>query len=86
MVSSYQVIATQDQFSIPDVFIDTGENMTSYTLFDVLEEYTFYSCSVKAENTFGLGDESQPVEFRTLQAGIYMYTVANCMHVTQLNT
>ena len=67
-ISSYQVIATQSQF--PDlVNVVVTVSARSYTFPHALQEYTLYSCTVKARNTFGLGNASHSVEFRTLQAG-----------------
>jgi len=67
-VSSYQVIATQSQFpDLVDVVVTVSAS--SYTFPQTLQEYTLYSCTVKARNTFGLGNASHSVEFRTLQAG-----------------
>ena len=67
-VSSYQVTATQSQFSGLENLVTTVSTR-SYTFPHTLEEYTLYSCTVKASNAFGLGNASHSVEFRTLQAG-----------------
>ena len=71
-VSSYQVIATQEQFvNVSDIYVNVSLGVTTYTFPQTLEEYTVYTCTVKAENTFGLGNATQPVTLRTLQSGIY---------------
>ena len=71
-VSSYQVTATQGQFpNISDIRVNVGAGVTSYTFPRTLEEYALYACTIKAGNTFGLGSATQPVDFRTLQAGEY---------------
>ena len=71
-VSSYQVMATQEQFAnVSDIYVNVGANTTTYTFPQTLEEYTVYTCTVKARNAFGLGNTTQPVTLRTLQAGIY---------------
>ena len=70
-VSSYQVMATQEQFAnVSDIYVDIDANTTTYTFPQTLEEYTVYTCTVKARNAFGLGNATQPVTLRTLQAGI----------------
>ena len=69
-VSSYQVMATQEQFAnVSDIYVDVDANSTTYTFPQTLEEYTVYTCTVKARNAFGLGNATQPVTLRTLQAG-----------------
>ena len=71
-VSSYQVMATQEQFTnVPDIYVDVDANTTIYTFPQTLEEYTVYTCTVKARNAFGLGNATHPVTFMTLQSGIY---------------
>ena len=70
-VSSYQVIATQEQFAnVSDIYVDVDANTTTYMFPQTLEEYTVYTCTVKARNSFGLGSASQPVIIRTHQAGM----------------
>ena len=69
-VSSYQVTATQEQFAnVSDIYVNIDANTTTYTFPQTLEEYTLYTCAVKASNAFGLGNATQPVTLRTLQAG-----------------
>ena len=69
-VSSYQVMATQEQFAnVSDIYVDIDANATTYTFHQTLEEYTVYACTVKARNAFALGNATQPVTLRTLQAG-----------------
>ena len=69
-VASYQVMATQEQFAnVSDIYVDVDANTTTYTFPQTLEEYTVYTCTVKARNAFGLGNATQPVTLRTLQAG-----------------
>ena len=69
-VSSYQVMATQEQFAnVSDIYVDVDASTTTYTFPQTLEEYTVYTCTVKARNAFGLGNATQPVTLRTLQAG-----------------
>ena len=69
-MSSYQVIATQGQFAnVSNIYVDVDANTTTYTFPQTLEEYTVYACTVKARNAFGLGNATQPVTLRTLQAG-----------------
>ena len=71
-VSSYQVMATQEQFAnVSDIYVDVDANTTTYTFPQTLEEYTVYTCTVKAGNAFGLGNVTHPVTFVTLQSGIY---------------
>ena len=71
-VSSYQVIATQEQFAnVSDIYVNIHANTTTYTFPQTLEEYTVYTCTVEARNAFGLGNSTQPVTLRTLQAGMY---------------
>ena len=63
-------MATQEQFAnVSDIYVDVDANTTTYTFPQTLEEYTVYTCSVKARNAFGLGNATQPVTLRTLQAG-----------------
>ena len=70
-VSSYQVMATQEQFAnVSDIYVDLDANTTTYTFLQTLEEYTVYTCTVKARNAFGLGNATQPVTLRTLQTGL----------------
>ena len=70
-VSSFQVMATQEQFSnVSDIYVDVGGGTTTYTFPQTLEEYTVYNCTVAARNSFGLGYASQAVTLRTLQTGI----------------
>ena len=69
-VSSYQMMATQEQFAnVPDIYVNIDANTTTYTFPQTLEEYTVYTCTVKARNAFGLGNATQPVTLRTLQSG-----------------
>ena len=69
-VSSYQVMATQEQFAnVSDIYVNVGAGVTTYTFPQTLEEYTVYTCSVKARNAFGLGNATRPVTLRTLQSG-----------------
>ena len=71
-VSSYQVMATQEQFAnVSDIYVDVDANTTTYTFPQTLEEYTVYTCTVKAGNAFGLGNATHPVTLMTLQSGIY---------------
>ena len=73
-VSSYQVMATQAQFSnVSDIYVDVAGGVTTYTFPQTLEEYTEYNCTVAARNSFGLGNASQPVTLRTLQTGIDLH-------------
>ena len=70
-VSSFQVMATQEQFvNVSDIYVDVDANTTTYTFPQTLEEYTVYTCTVKARNAFGLGNATQPVTLRTLQSGM----------------
>ena len=71
-VFSYRVLCAANQvlFSVNDLLVDTGTDATTYTFSDVLEEYTLYTCTVTAQNSFGLGGPSVQVEFTTLQAGL----------------
>ena len=70
-VSSYQVMATQEQFAnVSDIYVDLDANTTTYTFPQTMEEYTVYTCTVKARNAFGLGNATQPVTLRTLQTGL----------------
>ena len=69
-LSSYQVMATQEQFSnVSDICVNVSVDVATYTFPQTLEEYTVYTCSVKARNAFGLGNATQAVTLRTLQAG-----------------
>ena len=69
-VSSYQVMATQEQFAnVSDIYVDIDANTTTYTFPQTLEEDTVYTCTVKARNVFGLGSATHPVTLRTLQSG-----------------
>ena len=70
-VSSFQVMATQEQFAnVSDIYVNVGAGVTTYMFPQTLEEYTVYTCTVKARNAFGLGNATQPVTLRTLQAGM----------------
>ena len=70
-VTSYQVMATQEQFAnVSDIYVNVDANVTTYTFLQTLEEYTFYTCTIKARNAFGLGNATQPVTLRTLQSGM----------------
>ena len=72
-VSSYQVMATQEQFAnVSDIYVNVSVGVTTYTFPQTLE-YTVYTCTVKAGNTFGLGNATQPVTLRTLQSGTCIY-------------
>ena len=69
-VSSYQVMATQQQFAnVSDIYVNVSVGVTTYTFPQTLEEYTVYNCTVSARNSFGLGSPSHPVTLRTLQTG-----------------
>ena len=69
-VSSYQVMATQQQFAnVSDIYVNVSAGVTTYTFPQTLEEYTVYNCTVSARNSFGLGSPSYPVTLRTLQTG-----------------
>ena len=71
-VSSFQVMATQEQFSnVSDIYVNVSVGVTTYTFPQTLEEYTVYTCTVKARNAFGLGNATHPVTLRTLQTGMY---------------
>ena len=70
-VSSYQVMATQEQLAnVSDIYVDVEANTTTYTFPQTLEEYSVYTCTVKARNAFGLGNATHPVTLRTLQSGM----------------
>ena len=70
-VTSYQVMATQEQFAnVSDIYVNVDANVTTYTFLQTLEEYTVYTCTIKARNAFGLGNATQPVILRTLQSGM----------------
>ena len=70
-VSSFQVMATQEQFAnVSDIYVNVND-VTTYTFPQTLEEYTVYTCTIKARNAFGLGSATHPVTFRTLQTGMY---------------
>ena len=83
-VFSYRVSCTANQvlFSVNDLLVDTGRGATTYTFSDVLEEYTLYTCTVTAQNSFGLGGRSVPVEFTTLQAGLLLMCKAKVTQST----
>ena len=75
-VSSYQVMATQEQFvNVSDIYVNVSVGVTTYTFPQTLEEYTVYTCTVKARNAFGLGNSTHPVTLRTLQTGMYTQVV-----------
>ena len=66
-ISSFRIIATQDSFNITDVVIDVPPSQNTYTFASTLEEFTVYSCRVFAENSFGYGEPSTAVEFKTVE-------------------
>ncbi len=68
-VSSYRVVAKQDSFNISDFVIQVPHTQTTYTFPSTLEEFTVYSCEIHARNSFGYGQPSQAVQFKTLEAG-----------------
>ena len=79
-VSSYQVMATQEQFAnVSDIYVDIDANTTTYTFPQTLEEYTVYNCTVAARNSFGVGSASQAVTFRTLQTGMDWCELLKCL-------
>lgn len=67
-VSQYKITAVQKTFMVPDVIVTLGASGTEYTV-ESLEEYVSYNCTVQAQNSFGIGPESNSVQFTTLQAG-----------------
>ena len=68
-VSSYQVMATQEQFAnVSDIYVDVDANTTTYTFPQTM--YTVYTCTVEARNAFGLGSATHPATLRTLQSGM----------------
>ena len=84
-VSSYQVIASQEQFAnVSDIYVSIDANTTTYTFPQTLEEYTAYTCTVEARNVFGLGNATQPVTLRTLQSGKFSAVVSTSAEVKLL--
>ena len=67
-VSSYHVTASQSVFQEGNRVVTKSSDSTSH-IFTDLEEYTTYSFSVVALNTFGQGPESHSKDATTLQAG-----------------
>ncbi len=68
-IQSYRVTASQSNFAIADVVIDTESDGSSYMLQGNLEEHTRYICTVRAKNSFGFGPNSLSIQFTTSQAG-----------------
>ena len=66
-IESYNLILTEEQFSISPVLISVNSSIISYT-FTELEEFNTYTLSVAAVNNVGVGSFSS-VNFTTLQAG-----------------
>ena len=64
-VSSYRVTARQTSFNISDVVAEVAHTVTVYTFPATLEEFTEYECEVSAGNSFGYGEPSQAVHFKT---------------------
>ena len=70
-VSAYRVSASQDAFQQGNR-VATKSKQSRTHQFTNLEEYTTYSFSVAASNTFGEGVVSEPKEATTLQAGLFL--------------
>ena len=68
-VSAYRVSASQGQFQQGNHTVTRGQHSRSHDFMD-LEEYTEYSFTVEASNTFGYGAASEPEEATTLEAGL----------------
>lgn len=81
-VSSYQVTASQTLFPMDDVVITTRGQTTSCR-FSNLQEYTSYTFTVVADNSFGSGPASSPVKAQTLQAGMVLVIVT--VRITNLD-
>ena len=67
-VSAYRVTASQNVIQDGN-HVATEEKLSRKHKFTNLEEFTNYSFSVSASNTFGYGAASEPKEATTLQAG-----------------
>ncbi len=67
MISSFRIVAAQNSFNISDLVIEVPPTQSMYTFPSTLEEFTVYTCRVYAGNSFGYGESSQVVEFKTLQ-------------------
>ena len=70
-MSSYQITASQTLFPTDDIVITTRAGTTSYR-FNNLQEYTMYTFTVVAANSFGSGPASSPVKAQTLQSGMVL--------------
>lgn len=68
-ISGYRIIARQSSLNISNVVVEVNVTQVSYEFPSTLEEFTMYSCEVYARNSFGYGEPSQAVRFRTLQDG-----------------
>ena len=69
VVTGYRIVARQSVFNISDIVIEVPHTEASYVFPSTLEEFTVYSCEVYATNSFGYGEPSQTVQFKTFQDG-----------------
>lgn len=79
-VSSYQITASQTLFPTGDIVITTHAGTTSYR-FNNLQEYTMYTFTVVAANSFGSGPASSPVKAQTLQSGMVLIIFTVCISI-----
>ena len=68
-IAGYRIIAIQSAFNISDIMVEVPRTQDIYTFPSVLEEFTMYTCKVYAKNSFGYGEPSQAVKFKTLPDG-----------------
>ena len=70
-ISQYFIQANPYYFDIDEVSVLTDANTLEYTFPNNLEEFVTYTVTVKAVNSFGMGEASD-VQLHTLQAGILL--------------
>ena len=75
VISQYFIQANPYYFDIDEVSGLTDANTLVYTFPNNLEEFVTYTVTVKAINSFGIGEASIDVQLHTLQAG--MLTLQN---------
>lgn len=71
-VLQYLVQAHPYYFDIDEISVLIDANTLVYTFPNNLEEFVTYTVTVKAINSFGMGEASIDVQLHTLQAGIFM--------------
>ena len=74
-VSSYRITASQDRFRNGNHVVTKNSGAASSHRFTDLEEYTLYSFTVTASNTFGRSQASSAATAKTQQAGMFLWKI-----------